>query len=60
MDVALAVVVVAAVGAGFAAASYAVALITGSEDGMASISNSLAVPLLLLSGILLPMSLAPG
>ncbi len=27
---------------------------------MASVTNSLAVPLLLLSGILLPLSLAPG
>jgi ABC-2 type transport system permease protein len=58
--VALAVVLVAAVGTAFAAASYAVALLTGTEDAMASITNSLAVPLLLLSGILLPMTLAPG
>jgi ABC-2 type transport system permease protein len=58
--VALAVLLVAAVGAAFAAASYAVALLTGTEEGMASVTNSLAVPLLLLSGILLPMSLAPG
>lgn len=56
----LAVVLVAAVGAAFAAASYAVALLTGTEDAMASVTNSLAVPMLLLSGILLPMSLAPG
>ncbi len=56
----LAVLLVAAVGAAFAAASYAVALLTGSEEGMASVTNSLAVPLLLLSGILLPMTLAPG
>jgi ABC-2 type transport system permease protein len=59
-DVILAVLLVAAVGAAFASASYAVALLTGTEEGMASITNSLAVPLLLLSGILLPMSLAPG
>jgi ABC-2 type transport system permease protein len=58
--VVLAVLLVAAVGAAFAAASYAVALLTGSEDAMASVTNSLAVPLLLLSGILLPMTLAPG
>ena len=56
----LAVLLVAAVGAAFAAASYAVALLTGTEDAMASITNSLAVPLLLLSGILLPMTLAPA
>jgi ABC-2 type transport system permease protein len=58
--VALAVLLVAAVGTAFASASYAVALLTGTEDAMASITNSLAVPLLLLSGILLPMTLAPG
>ena len=58
--VVLAVLLVAAVGAAFAAASYAVALLTGTEDAMASITNSLAVPLLLLSGILLPMTLAPA
>jgi ABC-2 type transport system permease protein len=57
--VVLAVLLVAGVGAAFASASYAVALLTGTEEGMASITNSLAVPLLLLSGILLPMTLAP-
>jgi ABC-2 type transport system permease protein len=57
--VVLAVLLVGAVGAAFAAGSYAVALLTGTEDAMASITNSLAVPLLLLSGILLPMTLAP-
>jgi ABC-2 type transport system permease protein len=56
----LAVLLVGAVGAAFAATSYALALLTRAEDSMASIVNSLAVPLLLLSGILLPMSLAPG
>jgi ABC-2 type transport system permease protein len=56
----LAVLLVGVVGAGFAAASYAVALLTGTEDSMAAIANSLALPLLLLSGILLPMTLAPG
>ena len=60
VGVVLAVLLVAAVGAAFASASYAVALLTGTEDAMASITNSLAVPLLLLSGILLPMTLAPG
>jgi ABC-2 type transport system permease protein len=58
--VALAVLLVMGVGCAFASASYAVALLTGTEDAMASITNSLAVPLLLLSGILLPMTLAPG
>jgi ABC-2 type transport system permease protein len=31
-----------------------------TEDSMAAVVNSLAVPLLLLSGILLPMTLAPA
>jgi ABC-2 type transport system permease protein len=57
--VGLALLLVIAVGSAFAAASYALALLTGTVEGMASVTNSLAVPLLLLSGILLPMTLAP-
>jgi ABC-2 type transport system permease protein len=56
----LGVVVVALLGAAFSAASYAAALTLKSEDALAPLLNSLAVPLLLLSGILLPMTLAPG
>jgi ABC-2 type transport system permease protein len=41
-------------------ASYAAGLVLKTEDSMASVLNSIAVPLLLLSGILLPMSLAPS
>jgi ABC-2 type transport system permease protein len=52
--------VVALLGAAFSSASYAAALILKSEDSLAPLANGLAVPLLLLSGILLPMSLAPG
>jgi ABC-2 type transport system permease protein len=52
--------VVALLGAAFSSASYAAALILKSEDALAPLANGLAVPLLLLSGILLPMSLAPG
>lgn len=39
--------------------SYAVGLTLKSEDALAPLLNSVAVPLLLLSGILLPMSLGP-
>jgi ABC-2 type transport system permease protein len=39
--------------------SYAAALILKSEDAFAPLVNSIAMPLLLLSGILLPMALAP-
>jgi ABC-2 type transport system permease protein len=56
----LGLLVVAALGAAFASASYAAALMLKSDDALAALANGLAVPLLLLSGILLPMSLAPG
>ncbi len=52
-------VVVGALGASFSALSYAAALTLKSEDALAPLLNGLAVPTLLLSGILLPMSLAP-
>jgi ABC-2 type transport system permease protein len=55
----LALIVVAALGASFASLSYAAALRLKSEDALAPLFNGLAIPILLLSGILLPMSLAP-
>ena len=39
--------------------SYAMALLIGSEDALAPLTQAIALPLLLLSGIMLPMSLAP-
>jgi ABC-2 type transport system permease protein len=56
----LGLVVVALLGAAFSSASYAAALTLKSEDALAPLLNGLAIPLLLLSGILLPMSLAPA
>jgi ABC-2 type transport system permease protein len=56
----LGLLVVALLGAAFSSASYAAALLLKSEDALAPLANGLAVPLLLLSGILLPMSLAPA
>jgi len=53
-------VVVALLGAAFSAVSYAVALTLKSEDALAPLLNAVAMPVLLLSGILLPMTLAPG
>ncbi len=50
---------IALLGASFSAVSYAAALTLRTEDSLASVLNGLSVPLLLLSGILLPMSLAP-
>jgi ABC-2 type transport system permease protein len=57
--VVVAILVVGLLGAAFSAASYAVALRLKSEDALAPLLNGVAVPLLLLSGILLPMTLAP-
>jgi ABC-2 type transport system permease protein len=56
----VALVLVAALGAAFSSLSYAAALVLKTEDALASVLNSLSVPVLLLSGILLPMTLAPG
>lgn len=42
------------------ALSYGVALVVKSEDALAPLMNTVAQPVLLLSGILLPMKLAPG
>lgn len=50
---------VALLGVTFSSASYAVALMVKTEDALASLLQSVTLPLLLLSGILLPMSLAP-
>jgi ABC-2 type transport system permease protein len=42
-----------------ASCSYALALLLKQEDSLASMINTLATPLLLLSGITLPLTLAP-
>ena len=39
--------------------SYTLALILKSEDSLAPVVNGISLPLLLLSGVMLPMSLAP-
>ncbi len=41
-------------------ASYATALKLRSEDALAPLLNTIGIPILLLSGILLPMTYAPG
>lgn len=56
----LGIAIVALLGAAFSAASYAVALTLKSEDALAPLLNGIAIPVLLLSGILLPMTLAPA
>ncbi len=47
------------VGGACAAASHALALTTKSEDVMAPVINMVLMPVLLLSGILLPMTIGP-
>jgi ABC-2 type transport system permease protein len=40
--------------------SYALALWLRNEDALAPLLNTITLPVLLLSGVLLPLSLAPG
>ena len=60
MGVLLSLLVIALLGAAFASVSYALALTLKSEDAFAPLLNVFVLPVLLLSGILLPMTLAPG
>lgn len=53
-------VLVAMLGAAFSFISNAIGIATKSEDALAPMVNTLALPILLLSGILLPMTLAPA
>ena len=55
----LTLVLVALVGLSMSLLSYAAALVLKSEDALAPVIQAIALPMLLLSGILLPMSLAP-
>ena len=55
----LTVVIVGLLGIALSSFSYAVALRLRSEDALAQLLNMVSVPVLLLSGILLPMTLAP-
>ena len=54
------VAIVGLLGGAFSALSYGAALKLKSEDSFAPVVNGLILPVLLLSGILLPMTLAPG
>jgi ABC-2 type transport system permease protein len=51
---------IAVVAIGLASLSYATGLLVKSEDAFAPLVNTIVVPLLLLSGIFLPMTLGPG
>jgi ABC-2 type transport system permease protein len=54
------IVVICLLAVGISAASYAMGLILKDEDAFAPFIQGVSLPLLLLSGVLLPMSLAPG
>lgn len=56
----LGLIIVVLLGTACASASNALALTTKSEDVMAPLINSIALPVLLLSGILLPISARSG
>jgi ABC-2 type transport system permease protein len=56
----LTVALVALLGVGLSALSYAAGMKLKSEDALAQLLNMISLPVLLLSGILLPMSLAPS
>ncbi|MGH3398991.1 MAG: ABC transporter permease [Streptosporangiaceae bacterium] len=51
---------IAAVAISLSAISYTVGLLLKSEDALAPLINMVVVPLMLLSGIMLPMTLGPG
>jgi ABC-2 type transport system permease protein len=55
----LGLVLIGILAGAFSCISNAIGLATKSEDSLAPLVNSLALPILLLSGILLPMTLAP-
>ncbi|MBX5448660.1 ABC transporter permease [Thermogemmatispora sp.] len=56
----LALLLLALLGLGLAACSYSLALLLRSAEALSSLLNMVSVPLLLLSGIMLPLTLAPA
>jgi ABC-2 type transport system permease protein len=56
----LSIVLICVLALGISAASYAMGLILKDEDSFAPFVQSVSLPLLLLSGVFLPMSLAPS
>ncbi|GLZ81036.1 transport permease protein [Actinorhabdospora filicis] len=55
----LMMLIVIGIGLALSAASYGVAIVLKSEDALAPLLNTVTQPVLLLSGIMLPMALAP-
>jgi ABC-2 type transport system permease protein len=58
--IAVGLVLVVSLAVGVASLSYVLAMRTRNEDAFAPLLSAVTLPLMLLSGILLPMSLAPG
>src|SRR4051795_6455498 len=56
----VAIIVICLLSLGLAAASYTMGLILKDEDSFAPMVQGVSLPLLLLSGVLLPMAAAPG
>ena len=56
---AMMMIIVVLIGFGLSAASYGVAMALKSEDALAPLLNTITQPVLLLSGIMLPLALAP-
>ncbi len=59
LGIILTLVLIIFIGAAMAAVSYIISITTKDEDGLASIVNTIYLPVMLLSGIMLPISLAP-
>ncbi|RKR88552.1 ABC-2 type transport system permease protein [Micromonospora pisi] len=59
-DLLLAYLMLALIALMTSAVSYGIALMVKSEDALAPLMNTIAQPVLLLSGILLPLTFAPG
>ena len=59
-DLLLAYLMLALIALMTSALSYGIALLVKSEDALAPVMNTIAQPVLLLSGILLPLSFAPS
>lgn len=55
----LMLLIVLTIGLGLSAASYGIALALKSEDAMAPLLNTITQPVMLLSGIMLPLTVAP-
>jgi len=59
VGVVVAFAMLALIGLMLSPVSYALALVLKNEDSLAPVTNGMALPLMLLSGMMLPMSLAP-